>query len=281
MAEHSRTMLRCGFWGIRDSCMSIDTQVIRSEEHREIGLLIQQDAGILIDRWERRAVEEQPKARRLHHDALLDHLPAFLQALGRCLAESSDPATSQHCLTATAHGEQRWETGWSPTEVVRDKTETSGSVAIVNGISCMACHQHGPIGDFKDTVRTGHALAGEPRDKVRELYPEAEAMARLLQTDEERFLRALDHGNVHHRRNDALDQRRKAHRPAAACGELRLGGRGGAADQGQGRGKQRSADARIHSLLRACRSLGDQHQSLALRRTTSIVTGFSGQSWRG
>lgn len=79
-----------------------------------------------------------------------------------------------------------------PTEIVRDKTETSGSVAIVNGLSCMSCHQHGPIKDFKDTVRDGHALAGEPRDKVRELYPEAGALAKLMEGDEDRFLRALD-----------------------------------------------------------------------------------------
>ena len=41
-------------------------------------------------------------------------------AIGRSLAESDDASTSQHCLPATIHGEQRWETGWSLVEVVRD-----------------------------------------------------------------------------------------------------------------------------------------------------------------
>lgn len=79
-----------------------------------------------------------------------------------------------------------------PTEVVRDKSETSGTVAVVNGQSCMFCHQHGMIKDFRDGVQAGSRLRGVPRDKVRELYPAAGAMAKLLDQDEERFLRALD-----------------------------------------------------------------------------------------
>jgi PAS domain S-box-containing protein len=100
--------------------MSIDPQLIRSEEHREIGQLIQRDAGILIERWRQRAVAEEPNARRVYHAALLDHLPTFLWALGRSLAESAPVQTGQHCLLAASHGEQRWETGWSLPEVVRD-----------------------------------------------------------------------------------------------------------------------------------------------------------------
>jgi serine/threonine-protein kinase len=79
-----------------------------------------------------------------------------------------------------------------PTEVVRDKTETAGSVAVVNGLSCMSCHQHGMIKDFKDDVRTGTRLGGDALDKVRELYPPAEEMRGLLEKDEARFLNALD-----------------------------------------------------------------------------------------
>ncbi len=63
---------------------------------------------------------EEPTARRAYHDTLLDHLPTFLWALGRSLAESSPLQTGQHCLLAAAHGEQRWDNGWSLPEVVRD-----------------------------------------------------------------------------------------------------------------------------------------------------------------
>jgi signal transduction histidine kinase/CheY-like chemotaxis protein len=100
--------------------MSVDPGLIRAEPHTDVGLLIQRDAGILIERWSRRAVQEQPNAQRVHHQALLDHLHDLLQALGRSLAEADDAAACQHCLPATVHGEQRWEAGWSLPEVVRD-----------------------------------------------------------------------------------------------------------------------------------------------------------------
>jgi signal transduction histidine kinase/ActR/RegA family two-component response regulator len=100
--------------------MSLDPHVIRSEPHTEIGNLIQRNVGALIERWSRRAVEEQPKAQRVHHAVLLDHFHDFLWALGRSLAESEPREANEHCLTATVHGEHRWEAGWSLTEVVRD-----------------------------------------------------------------------------------------------------------------------------------------------------------------
>ncbi|HJT76984.1 MAG TPA: RsbRD N-terminal domain-containing protein, partial [Gemmataceae bacterium] len=100
--------------------MSIDPGVIRSEEHREVGALLQRDAGLLIERWSRRAVAEEPTARRVHHAALLDHLPRLLSALGRSLAESDAEAEGRHAAVAAEHGEQRWEAGWSLPEVVRD-----------------------------------------------------------------------------------------------------------------------------------------------------------------
>ena len=37
----------------------------------------------MIDRWARRAALEQPHARRVHHDVLLDHLSTFLWQMGR------------------------------------------------------------------------------------------------------------------------------------------------------------------------------------------------------
>jgi signal transduction histidine kinase/ActR/RegA family two-component response regulator len=100
--------------------MSIEPEVIRSESHQEIGYLLQRDVTLIIERWSRRAVEEQPLAARVHHAVLLDHLREVLATLGRSLAASEEPDTGGHCLTATVHGEQRWETGWSLLEVVRD-----------------------------------------------------------------------------------------------------------------------------------------------------------------
>lgn len=79
-----------------------------------------------------------------------------------------------------------------PIEVVSDSLKTSGTAKIVNGLSCLACHGHGMKSDFKDTVRDGTALQGQPLEKVRRLYPTPEAMNKLLQKDAERFLKALE-----------------------------------------------------------------------------------------
>jgi serine/threonine-protein kinase len=78
-----------------------------------------------------------------------------------------------------------------PTDIVADTLKTAGTTAIVNGLSCMACHKHGVI-RFKDTVRDGIALSGDVRDKVQRLFPRHEVMDELLTKDENRFLQALD-----------------------------------------------------------------------------------------
>jgi signal transduction histidine kinase/ActR/RegA family two-component response regulator len=124
--------------------MSIDPTSIRAEAHTLLGELIERDASLLIERWGRRAREEQPNAPRAHHAILVDHLPEFLRGLARSLAAGRAAASradgdspdhgehaavasgpqelgsTQHCLPAAFHGEQRWENGWSILEVVRD-----------------------------------------------------------------------------------------------------------------------------------------------------------------
>jgi signal transduction histidine kinase/ActR/RegA family two-component response regulator len=100
--------------------MSVDPGIIRAEAHAGIGSLIERGASVLIERWSKRAAEDQPKARRVHHQVLLNHLSEFLRGLGRSLGECRGPEVYQHFPPATFHGEQRWEAGWSLLEVVRD-----------------------------------------------------------------------------------------------------------------------------------------------------------------
>lgn len=78
-----------------------------------------------------------------------------------------------------------------PIEVVRDTSQTSGTPKIVNGLSCMNCHNKGMI-DFTDTVRDGIALLGDPRDKVRRLFPTPDRMKRMVDEDTERFVQAYE-----------------------------------------------------------------------------------------
>lgn len=77
-----------------------------------------------------------------------------------------------------------------PVEVVSDALKTSGTPAIVNGLSCMACHKYGVI-RFKDTLSEGSGVSGDARRKLDELIPSPEKWDRLLGEDETRFLTAL------------------------------------------------------------------------------------------
>lgn len=97
------------------------------------------------------------------------------------------PNGLQAYLLADAKG-NRIDKG--PVEIVRDLKETSGTPEVVNGISCMACHEHGMI-RFKDTIREGLAVGGEARLKVQRLFFTKDRMDKLLEKDEQRFLQAV------------------------------------------------------------------------------------------
>jgi PAS domain S-box-containing protein len=100
--------------------MAIDPQVLRAEQHTEVAKVIDRDAPLLVKRWAERVAFEQPGAKRLHHQALLDHLPRLLRALARALAHTDPDDTLEYRLPALEHGARRWEDGWSLTEVIKD-----------------------------------------------------------------------------------------------------------------------------------------------------------------
>src|SRR5512138_2469918 len=96
------------------------TGSIRAEPHVEIGRILEEDASAIIDEWCKRARAEQPGAARLHHEALRNRLHGFLLAMGRGLSQAGERNPREHRDNAIEHGEQRWDTGWSITELVRD-----------------------------------------------------------------------------------------------------------------------------------------------------------------
>ena len=100
--------------------MGVTPELIRSENFTEVGEVLQRDVRVVIEKWSVQAVAQQPHARRLHHDALQNDLPRLLEELGRSLAETEAGQMRSHCRPASEHGEQRWENGWSLSEVVRD-----------------------------------------------------------------------------------------------------------------------------------------------------------------
>ena len=100
--------------------MGVTPDLIRSENFTEVGEVLQRDVRVLIEKWSVQAVAQQPQARRVHHDALQNDLPRFLAALGKSLAAAEEGKLRKHCRPASEHGEQRWQSGWSLGEVVRD-----------------------------------------------------------------------------------------------------------------------------------------------------------------
>jgi PAS domain S-box-containing protein len=100
--------------------VSTDPRVLRAERYAEIGAVIQRDAGLLIERWRERALHAQPKAPQLHREDLLDHLPDFLWQLAQSLERRGSSEFGPHTRSAHEHGKQRWETGWSLSDIVRD-----------------------------------------------------------------------------------------------------------------------------------------------------------------
>jgi signal transduction histidine kinase len=101
--------------------MNIDTQAVRAEPHVEIGTLLQHQADEIVDRWCRVAREEEgAAAKRAHHMVLRDELPDFIRGMGRALKRSGVAEAEPQRRAAKEHGTQRWDSGWSLSELVRD-----------------------------------------------------------------------------------------------------------------------------------------------------------------
>lgn len=78
-----------------------------------------------------------------------------------------------------------------PIEVVFDRSAVLGSPAIINGISCMACHRHGIICDFRDELRDANVLGGIARDHLLKTYPINANLQRSARNDQQLFMQSL------------------------------------------------------------------------------------------
>jgi serine/threonine-protein kinase len=79
-----------------------------------------------------------------------------------------------------------------PEEVVTDANKTSGSVKIVNGLSCMACHDKGMKVPPADEIRTGNRRPDDERRRIDRLYPVGARMTQLLTEDTDRYFAAVE-----------------------------------------------------------------------------------------
>jgi len=78
-----------------------------------------------------------------------------------------------------------------PISVVSDPLKTSGTPAIVTGVSCMACHKQGYL-SFKDTIRDHSAVFGNAEKHVQLLYPQQKKLDELVEADVQRYSTALE-----------------------------------------------------------------------------------------
>jgi hypothetical protein len=79
-----------------------------------------------------------------------------------------------------------------PTTIVRDAKQSDGSV--VNGISCMSCHNRGMIektDQVRDVVKRAASLPAEVTEMVLALYPPKDRFESLLREDTDRYSRAV------------------------------------------------------------------------------------------
>lgn len=74
----------------------------------------------------------------------------------------------------------------APISIVRDLRETSGTPEIVNGISCIACHNRG-IKRFKNEVRNNWAVYGDALRAASKMYLSDEELEKHFLHDEKRF----------------------------------------------------------------------------------------------
>ena len=77
-----------------------------------------------------------------------------------------------------------------PIAVVGDSQQTAGTPAIVNGVSCFACHDRGVI-DLADDLRGGAAVFGAAETLVRRLHPSHPVMDGLIDAARAEYVRAL------------------------------------------------------------------------------------------
>lgn len=87
----------------------------------ELGQLIQTRAHAIMELWEELIERHLPASKRTAYRCeLRDHLPQFLQKLGRDLVAGRDGSNAAAKPAAREHGLQRWQQGWELELVIRD-----------------------------------------------------------------------------------------------------------------------------------------------------------------
>lgn len=90
------------------------------EELRVIGEVLQRDGDQIMERWFKRAHEEQAQVTANKRIDAMDDLREMLQSIGCILQEQSSRALEEAVQISREHGQQRAGLGWSIVNVVSD-----------------------------------------------------------------------------------------------------------------------------------------------------------------
>ncbi|MFK7819963.1 MAG: c-type cytochrome domain-containing protein [Planctomycetaceae bacterium] len=77
-----------------------------------------------------------------------------------------------------------------PINVVFDSKQPLGNKEVINGISCMVCHNRG-MQPFNDSIRQATTLRGLSGQKVSRLFRQKDEFDRVIEADSNRFLIAM------------------------------------------------------------------------------------------
>jgi serine/threonine-protein kinase len=78
-----------------------------------------------------------------------------------------------------------------PVDVVFDRTAVTGVPLVLNGVSCMICHQRGLNKLPADEVRDSNVLGTPVQDHIRALYPPRSELEERFREDQARFEQAV------------------------------------------------------------------------------------------
>lgn len=85
----------------------------------EIGNVLLEDRSQIISEWEKRIVPTVDSAEPEHRADMRNHLPLYIDALGRDYSNESDKDEAVQRL-AEDHGRQRFQIGWDIDEILKD-----------------------------------------------------------------------------------------------------------------------------------------------------------------
>ena len=86
-----------------------------------------------------------------------------------------------------------------PTAIVRDDDYTDGTGEVVNGISCISCHDRGmkqKPDEVRESALANYAFNAEQREQIANLFPGRTPVSKAIRRDERAFFKTLEAAGI-------------------------------------------------------------------------------------